>query len=454
MINIFERRRYLIILITILYFTGIFEQIFNNKNILDFLSSKTFVISTIIYIICVAFVVRLISSAKKIKKLSNKITSGNFINNLEEAKPREPYDKATYEIIDSFSKKISKEKSSVIELENIISSIKFGLMVIENKENRIIYINNEMKKIINVPDTEFCINKKYWEIIHSSSFSDAVDLANKKKSYVKSEISFGTDIDKIFVIRVGFIDNDKNKMLITLSDVTETKQLNKIKEELILNVSHELRTPLSGIIGAIEFINANIEKEDKTINKMIDIIERNSNRLNNLTEDILNLSEIENNEKSNKLERKIIDLKELVENVEEIICSSEKVKKINIIKNFQNAPLPFNGYPNELEKIFTNLLQNSLKFTPKNGEIEINITQHLSKITINIKDNGPGINPDNLEKIFERFYTIDTSRSKELSGTGLGLSIVKHAVNLHGGKIQALLCNDGAHFEITLPIVN
>ena len=256
------------------------------------------------------------------------------------------------------------------------------------------------------------------------------------------------------MIRVGFIDNDKNKMLITLSDVTETKQLNKIKEELILNVSHELRTPLSGIIGAIEFINANIEKEDKTINKMIDIIERNSNRLNNLTEDILNLSEIENNEKSNKLERKIIDLKELVENVEEIICSSEKVKKINIIKNFQNAPLPFNGYPNELEKIFTNLLQNSLKFAPKNGEIEINITQHLSKITINIKDNGPGINPDNLEKIFERFYTIDTSRSKELSGTGLGLSIVKHAVNLHGGKIQALLCNDGAHFEITLPIVN
>ena len=298
MINIFERRRYLIILVTILYFTGIFEQIFNNKNILDFLSSKTFVISTIIYIICVAFVVRLISSAKKIKKLSNKITSGNFINNLEEAKPREPYDKATYEIIDSFSKKISKEKSSVIELENIISSIKFGLMVIENKENRIIYINNEMKKIINVPDTKSCINKKYWEIIHSSSFSDAVDLANKKKSYVKSEISFGTDIDKIFVIRVGFIDNDKNKMLITLSDVTETKQLNKIKEELILNVSHELRTPLSGIIGAIEFINANIEKEDKTINKMIDI-ERNSNRLNNLTEDILNLSEIENNEKSN-----------------------------------------------------------------------------------------------------------------------------------------------------------
>ena len=135
MINIFERRRYLIILVTILYFTGIFEQIFNNKNILDFLSSKTFVISTIIYIICVAFVVRLISSAKKIKKLSNKITSGNFINNLEEAKPREPYDKATYEIIDSFSKKISEEKSSVIELENIISSIKFGLMVIENKEN-------------------------------------------------------------------------------------------------------------------------------------------------------------------------------------------------------------------------------------------------------------------------------------------------------------------------------
>lgn len=454
MINIFERRRYLIILITILYFFGILEQIFNSENFLDFLSNIFFQLSTIIYIFSVTFVIRLISSARKIKRLSNEIISGKFINDINLVKAKDSYDKATYEIIDSFSKELSKEKNSINELENILANIKFGLMVIENKEDKIIYINNELKKIIGIPNSEPCINKKYWEIFFNSSFSDVVNEAKKNKSFVKSEISLGSTLDKILVVRIGFIDNNKNKMLITLSDVTEIRQMNKIKEELVLNVSHELRTPLSGIIGATELLNSNIGKEDETINKMIDIIVRNSSRLNEITQDLLILSEIENKEKSKDIERHIVDLKELIDNVEEIIFSSQKDKEVKIIKNYQNASIPFNGYPSELEKIFTNLLQNSLKFIPNNGKIEINIIQNLDKIIIQIKDNGPGINPANLEKIFERFYTIDSSRSKELSGTGLGLSIVKHAVSLHEGKIQALPFNDGAFFEITLPIIN
>ena len=205
--------------------------------------------------------------------------SGKFINDINLVKAKDSYDKATYEIIDSFSKELSKEKNSINELENILANIKFGLKVIENKEDKIIYINNELKKIIGIPDTEPCINKKYWEIFFNSSFSDVVNVAKKNKSFVKSEISLGGALDKILVVRIGFIDNNKNKMLITLSDVTEIRQMNKIKEELVLNVSHELRTPLSGIIGATELLNSNIGKEDETINKMIDIIVRNSSRL-------------------------------------------------------------------------------------------------------------------------------------------------------------------------------
>ena len=389
MINIFERRRYLIILITILYFFGILEQIFNSENFLDFLSNIFFQLSTIIYIFSVTFVFRLISSARKIKRLSNEIISGKFINDINLVKAKDSYDKATYEIIDSFSKELSKEKNSVNELENILANIKFGLMVIENKEDKIIYINNELKKSLGIPDTEPCINKKYWEIFFNSSFSDVVNVAKKNKSFVKSEISLGGTLDKILVVRIGFIDNNKNKMLITLSDVTEIRQMNKIKEELVLNVSHELRTPLSGIIGATELLNSNIGKEDETINKMIDIIVRNSSRLNEIAQDLLILSEIENKEKSKDIERHIVDLKELIDNVEEIIFSSQKDKEIKIIKNYQNASIPFNGYSSELEKIFTNLLQNSLKFIPNNGKIEINIIQNLDKIIIQIKDNGP-----------------------------------------------------------------
>ena len=126
-------------------------------------------------------------------------------------------------------------------------------------------------------------------------------------------------------------------MLITLSDVTETRQMNKIKEELVLNVSHELRTPLSGIIGATELLNSNIGKEDETINKMIDIIVRNSSRLNEITQDLLILSEIENKEKSKDIERHIVDLKELIDNVEEIIFSSQKDKEVKIYKKLSKC---------------------------------------------------------------------------------------------------------------------
>ena len=454
MINIFERRRYLIILITILYFFGILEQIFNSKNIVDFLANPFFQLSTIIYLFSVTFVVKLISSAKKIKKLSNEIISGEFTTDINLVNAKDSYDKATYEIIDSFSKELSKEKNSVSELENILANIKFGLMVIESKEDRIIYINNELKKIIEIPNTEQCLNKKYWEIILNNSFNDIVNLAKKNKSYVKDEINFGVIQGKTLLIRIGFINNDKDKILITINDVTENRQITKIKEELVLNVSHELRTPLSGIIGAIEYLNQNLKNEDKTINKMIDIILRNSNRLNEITQDLLSLSEIENKEKNGQLKRNVVDLREIIKNAEGIIFSTQKIKEVKISKNYQNAPIPFNGFANELEKIFTNILQNSLKFISNNGKIEINIKQNIDKIIIEIKDNGPGISPKDLEKIFERFYTVDHSRSKELSGTGLGLSIVKHAVNLHEGQIEALPSNDGAHFKITLPIVN
>ena len=454
MINIFERRRYLIILITILYFFGILEQIFNSKNILGFLANPFFQLSTIIYLFSVTFVVKLISSAKKIKKLSNEIISGEFTTDINLVNAKDSYDKATYEIIDSFSKELSKEKNSVSELENILANIKFGLMVIESKEDRIIYINNELKKIIEIPNTEQCLNKKYWEIILNNSFNDIVNLAKKNKSYVKDEINFGVIQDKTLLIRIRFINNDKDKLLITINDVTENRQITKIKEELVLNVSHELRTPLSGIIGAIEYLNQNLKNEDKTINKMIDIILRNSNRLNEITQDLLSLSEIENKEKNGQLKRNVVDLREIIKNAEGIIFSTQKIKEVKISKNYQNAPIPFNGFANELEKIFTNILQNSLKFISNNGKIEINIKQNIDKIIIEIKDNGPGISPQDLEKIFERFYTVDHSRSKELSGTGLGLSIVKHAVNLHEGQIEALPSNDGAHFKITLPIVN
>jgi two-component system phosphate regulon sensor histidine kinase PhoR len=181
----------------------------------------------------------------------------------------------------------------------------------------------------------------------------------------------------------------------------------------------------------------------------LEIIKRNTDRLINVVNDLLALSELE--EKTSSLQMETVDLKNLIERVIKIFEQQIKAKGFSLNLSVDPDLLPVKGDPFKLEQVFINLLDNAIKYTEK-GTISIEMKYRDGQVVVSIQDTGPGIPQEHLSRIFERFYVVDKSRSKKLGGTGLGLSIVKHAILLHNGTINVeSVPGRGTTFVITLP---
>ena len=332
---------------------------------------------------------------------------------------------------------LSRQKE---ELDSIISSLQEGILVLD-KEERIL-IANESLHIITSKNLEK--GTFYWEILREPKLNELIKRVKTTRQNSTEEIELN---NRIFLCSATFL-HYKEEITIVFHDITEIKKLEKIKTDFVLNVSHELRTPLTSIKGFIETIGTGtMDDENK---HYLGIIKRNTDRLINIINDLLSLSEME--EKGTKLQLENINLRELIEQVSKIF-EEQLITKGFSIKLSAGPDLPLvKGDSFKLEQVFINLIDNALKYMEKGG-ITITITAQNDKIVIALQDTGPGITPEHLSRIFERFYVVDKSRSKKLGGTGLGLSIVKHIIVLHNGTIKAeSLPGHGTTFIITLPI--
>jgi two-component system phosphate regulon sensor histidine kinase PhoR len=222
--------------------------------------------------------------------------------------------------------------------------------------------------------------------------------------------------------------NSLDKIVINLRDITDIRNLEKIKRDFVVNVSHELRTPLTAIKGYLETIR--VKGDDR---HYLEIVKRHTDRLIRIVEDLLTLSELE--EKGIRLENEDVDLKAIVENVVKMFEQKIKEKELGI-KIIVEDDLPLvTGDSFKLEQVFINIIDNAIKYTDK-GEVIITLRREDGYVRAEVKDTGIGIPEKHLSRIFERFYTVDKSHSRRLGGTGLGLSIVKHIVSLHGGRVD------------------
>jgi two-component system phosphate regulon sensor histidine kinase PhoR len=218
----------------------------------------------------------------------------------------------------------------------------------------------------------------------------------------------------------------------------------------VANVSHELRTPLTSIKGYAETLLGGALKEDVAF-QFVEVINRHADRLTKIVEDLLTLSKIESKEFSLKLEP--LSLHELIGGALEIIKEEAGKKGVSLSCNEPLSSLFTFGDRKSIEQVFTNLLDNAIKYGREGGNIKISVRENTTaEIQVSIQDNGIGIPKEDLPRIFERFYRVDKGRSKELGGTGLGLSIVKHIVQAHGGKVWAeSQIGKGSTFYFTLP---
>ena len=324
------------------------------------------------------------------------------------------------------------------ELDTIVSSIQEILLVLD-KDGRIKLTNESFKKAL---DNEEVQDKFYWEVMRCPDFSELIKKVMEERKNHIQEIEFR---DKNYLCSVTFLSS-KEEMVAVLYDITELKNLEQMKKDFVANMSHELRTPLTAIKGFVETLE---EEEEIKNTQYLEIIKRHTDRLMNIVNDLLVLSELEQTGSALVIEN--VNLVSLAENILKVFEQVAKEKGIQLKLSAGEGLKTIQADPFKLEQMFINLLDNAIKYTEK-GEASISLRQEDSKSIIEIQDTGIGIPGSHLPRIFERFYVVDKSRSKKLGGTGLGLSIVKHIVLLHGGTIDIeSFLGMGTKFTITLP---
>ncbi|WP_302569382.1 HAMP domain-containing sensor histidine kinase [uncultured Clostridium sp.] len=326
-------------------------------------------------------------------------------------------DQLEIRIIDSLDKKN--------KLEAILESMESGVIAIDNNEN-IILINSYSQKLFDLKEDN--IGKKISDCIIDY---DLINFIREIPEIGTKEIKLFHPIERGLRVKKSPIINYLNNsigIVITVQDITDIKRLENMRSEFVANVSHELKTPLTSIKGFSETLRYVDDSETK--NKFLDIIDKESERLTNLINDILILSNIEN---IHKMESEYFNPGDVIENVLDMV-KSQAYKKSIIIKYNDCFNSEILGSKDKFHQLAVNLIENAIKYSNENGVVKIDLTLEEQYFVFKVKDNGIGIPKNDIPRIFERFYRVDKSRSTR--GTGLGLAIVKHIVKLFNGEIS------------------
>lgn len=326
-------------------------------------------------------------------------------------------DQLEIRIIDSLDKKN--------KLEAILESMESGVIAIDNNEN-IILINSYSQKLFDLKEDN--IGKKISDCIIDY---DLINFIREIPEIGTKEIKLFHPIERELRVKKSPIINYLNNsigIVITVQDITDIKRLENMRSEFVANVSHELKTPLTSIKGFSETLRYVDDSETK--NKFLDIIDKESERLTNLINDILILANIEN---IHKMESEYFNPGDVIENVLDVV-KSQAYKKSIIIKYNDCFNSEILGSKDKFHQLAVNLIENAIKYSNENGIVKIDLTLEEQYFVFKVKDNGIGIPKNDIPRIFERFYRVDKSRSTR--GTGLGLAIVKHIVKLFNGEIS------------------
>lgn len=241
-------------------------------------------------------------------------------------------------------------------------------------------------------------------------------------------------------------------VVVVFQDITRRKMLDNARREFVANVSHELRTPLTTIKTYAETISDMEEgSANDSVLHFVKVIENEADRMTRLVKDLLTLSQLDS---SKQIERRTqFDLASLVSSVAEKLSISAKNSGHRIKTNINMSSSVCFGEPDAIEQVLTNIISNSIKYTPAGGKIEINCQGDFAKAYITVRDNGMGIPAADLPRIFERFYRVDKARSRQSGGTGLGLAIAKEIIERHNGTIEIESPQQhGTIVKISLPL--
>jgi two-component system phosphate regulon sensor histidine kinase PhoR len=233
-------------------------------------------------------------------------------------------------------------------------------------------------------------------------------------------------------------------------DVTEFRRAERLRRDLTANVSHELRTPLTSIKGFTETLLAGAAADEQACRRFLTIIDAEATRLMTLVDDLMALSRLES--RAEPMELGPVRLDALVEEAASRLRPQAAQRHI-ALRTSAAGTLVVTADADRILQVFTNLIDNAIKFTPEGGAVEVTLREDGADAVVSVTDSGRGIPPDDLPRIFDRFYRVERSRSREAGGSGLGLAIAKHIVDAHGGRIMVTSRpGAGSTFSVALPL--
>jgi len=323
------------------------------------------------------------------------------------------------------SEYIQELKHKQNEFNTVTENMSEGLIIL--KGQTVLSCNKSAMNILDCYGE--VLGKNILELNHSSIFINAVeDAVNGKASETNMELKG----KNFMLIANPVMEKDSvSGAVLLLIDVTEKVSREAMRREFSANVSHELKTPLTTISGYAEIMKDGWA-DPKDYKKFAEKIYNEGKRLINLIEDIINLSRLDEND--NTMEKEPVDLLSITKDVNSRLSKKAADKKIEFTAGGEHAIV--NGIPQILDEMIYNLCDNAIKYNHEGGYVKATVVNNNNCIKFTVSDNGIGIPAEDLSRVFERFYCVDKSHSREKGGTGLGLSIVKHGAAFHNAKID------------------
>jgi len=344
-------------------------------------------------------------------------------------------------------KQIAKRESGI---QTIFSAMQDALLVVDSNR-RVILTNQTFRQLFDA--SEITIATPLLEIVRDPTLDRLLTEAFRGRAPVRCELTLDESQIELHAVATKNEAGEITGALVLFHDITELKKMDQVRRDFVANVSHELRTPLSILRGYIETLLDSPKTPREELTRILRVMERHSNRLELLVEDLLTLARLESDNPD--LQLGDLDLRsffrEMIHDWEKNLTS----KHLKMIVDVSPDLSPICVDRTRLQEALYNLLDNAVKYSREHGEIRLSARQRDGEIELAVSDDGIGIAIEDLPRIFERFYRADKARSPDkVRGTGLGLAIVKHIAQLHGGHVEAESeIEKGTTIRVVLPLV-
>jgi len=347
--------------------------------------------------------------------------------------------------------KIETLSKALAETQALLAGMEEGVLIID-LHGRVQKVNAAMEAILS-HDYLLDIGKHYLEVFRDPELNDLIQETLSTQQSQRRTLSPLSQPGRSFHVQSSLIQDPGSGVggvIVVFHDVTDLKRLERVRQDFVANVSHELRTPLTAIRGYVEALLEEDRGSASQTDKFLQIIERHTQRMEKIVSDLLLLSEMESPDRI--LNRTPLHLEALISSAVETLRPTAESKKQTLRIEIAAQLPPLSGDSQKIHQVIVNLLSNAISYTQEGGHIAVGVQPVDGGVKVSVTDNGIGIPPEYLSRIFERFYRVDKSRSREEGGTGLGLSIVKHIVEVHGGWVNVeSKPGQGSRFTFFLP---